>query len=197
MSRRRSALVALALVPLFVAACSDGDGSSASSTDATSVDATSAGTGGLCRPDTTLQATDDLPKVSLVRTAIEALEAKLGGPQQYFEVNATARVVNLFVALNGGTVAQAWVYVDGQLTSQEGQPASGGTFQLSDLDFQPETVLATVQSQIAGATLESFYVHGDGKGNVEYGVLASSQCGGGFDIIVGPDGAIRSVDPTQ
>ena len=44
------------------------------------------------------------------------MEAKLGGPQQYFEVNATVTLVNLFVATVGGTQAVAYVYdADGTL----------------------------------------------------------------------------------
>jgi hypothetical protein len=28
-------------------------------------------------------------------------------------------------------------------------------------------------------------------------VLASAQCGGGLDILVGPDGSVKAVDPVQ
>ncbi len=176
------------VVALVVAAvgCSDG-----SSTPETSTPVT------ICAPNGTAQADADLPQVATIPTAIDALEAKLGGPQQFFEVNATARVVNLFVALNDGAIAQPWVYVDGELTSTEGQAASGGTFGKADLDFDPDTVLSTIREQIPQAILESFYVNGDGKGNVQYGVLTSALCGGGLDILVGPDGAVKSVDPVQ
>ena len=40
-------------------------------------------------------------------------------------------------------------------------------------------------------------MNGDGKGNVQYGVLTSAQCGGGLDVVVGPDGAVKSVDPVN
>ncbi len=184
-SGRRAWFVA-ALV-LVAVGCSDG--SSALTETSTPVT--------ICAPNGTAQADADLPQVAAISTAIDALEAQLGGPQQYFEVNATARVVNLFVALNGGAVAQPWLYVDGELTSTEGQAASGGTFGKADLDFDPDKVLATIREQIPEAILESFYVNGDGKGNVQYGVLTSALCGGGLDILVGPDGAVKSVDPVQ
>jgi hypothetical protein len=151
----------------------------------------------ICSATGAPQAEADLPAVSSVRTAISDLEQQLGGPQEFFEVNATARLVNLFVALNGGTLAQAWVWVDGELSSVEPQAASGGTFTGADVVFDPDTVLSAMRGEIPDATLESFYVHGDGAGNVQYGVLATARCGGGLDVIVGADGAVKSVDPVN
>jgi hypothetical protein len=170
---------------LALSACSSSKGAS------TAPDVT------ICNAKGTAQADADLPAVSRIAVAIDALERQLGGPQQYFEVNATAKVVNLFVALNGATVAQAWLYADGTLTSKAGQKANGGTFTKADLDFQADRVLATVRQQIPDAVLESFYVNGDGKGHVQYGVLTSARCGGGLDVVVGPTGAVKSVNPVQ
>ena len=170
---------------VFIGACS----SSAATSKAPDVT--------ICATKGTQQAPGDLPAVAKISVAIDALEAKLGGPQQYFEVNATARVVNLFVALNNATVAQAWLYADGTLTSKTGQKASGGTFTRSDVDMQADKVLTTVRQQIPEAILETFYVNGDGKGHVQYGVLTSAQCGGGLDVVVGPTGAVKSVSPVQ
>ena len=102
---RRAALAAGAAVLLLVA-CSDDqtgkDGSAATST----------------APAATAVGSDQLPIVDQIDEAITALEAQLGGPQQYFAVNATAQLVNLFVALNDGAVVQPWVYVDGELASK-------------------------------------------------------------------------------
>jgi hypothetical protein len=180
-----AAVLAMCLGSTLAAACSS-NGGAAKAPDVT-----------ICNAHGTAQATADLPAVARIPVAIDALEAKLGGPQQYFEVNATAKVVNLFVALNGATVAQAWLYADGTLTSKDGQTASGGTFTKADLHFEADKVLATVRQQIPDAILESFYVNGDGKGNVQYGVLTSAQCGGGLDVVVGPTGAVKSVNPVQ
>jgi len=176
----------MALAAVGISACSDDKSGTSTTTPVT-----------ICNPGGTAQPAKDMPMVDKVQPAIAQLERQLGAPQQYFEVNATARVVNLFVALNKGTMAQNWVWVDGQLSSKEAQKASGGTFTAKELDFQAGKVLTKIHTQIPEAILESFYVNGDGKGTVQYGVLTSAQCGGGLDIIVGPDGAVKSVDPVQ
>ena len=128
------------------------------------------------------QAASDLPAAGDIRTAISDLDHKLGGPQRYFEVNVTARLVNLFVALNDGAVAQPWIWVNGTLTSREGQAAKGGTFTAADLTFDAKAMFNDIRSQIPEATLESMYINGDGKGNVQYGVITSAKCGGGLEI---------------
>ena len=87
-------------------------------------------------------ATASRPHVDLIEPAIAALEAQLGLPQQYFEINATAHLVNLFVALNDGTLVQNWLYFDGELTSKPAQPAQGHTFSADTVTFDPDTVLA-------------------------------------------------------
>lgn len=143
------------------------------------------------------QAVADLPEVGKIRQAITDLEAKLGGHQQYFEVNATARLVNIFVALNNGTVAQSWAWVDGALTSQEGKAASGGTFTAANLDFDPSHIFDDTRKQVPQAIIETFYVHGDGKGNVQYGLLSSARCGGGLDVTVSPAGKVKTVMPVD
>jgi hypothetical protein len=151
----------------------------------------------ICEPSVTAQPDDQLPNLTNIDKAIAALELQFGGAQQYFEINATARVVNLFVALNDAKVAQPWLWVDGELSSTEGQAASGGTFAAVDMDYAPDKVLSQIRSKLPDAILESFYVNGDGTGSTLYGVLATAQCGGGLDIVVGPTGAVKSVDPVN
>ena len=135
------------------------------------------------------------PLLDQIGPAIAALQAQLGGPQAYFEINATARLVNMFVALNNGAVAQPWLYLDGKLTSTAGQAASGGTFVASAMDFDPDVILSTLLTELPGVSIDSFYIHGDGQGNVLYGVLATSVKGGGLDVVLGADGSVKSVDP--
>lgn len=180
----RPAVLAVAGL-LTLAACSD-EGSSGTTEQP---DLTICTVSGTAQPD------DDLPKVELIAEAVEAIESELGAPPVFFEVNATARAVNLFVALNNSTVAQQWIYVDGGFTSTEGQPAQGGTFSADQLAFNPGTVLATVRDEVPDLVLQTFYVQGDGQGSVRYALLGVAQCGGGLDIVVEGDGAIISVDP--
>jgi hypothetical protein len=192
MTSRRPVAVALALGLVLLAACSDDAGTAATSP-------TTGGTSGvtICEPGGTAQAAADLPEVAAISTAVADLEAELGAPQQYFEINATARLVNLWVSLNDGKVAQPWLWVDGDLSSEDGRAASGGTFAAADMDFDPDAVLTKIRDEVPDAILETFYVHGDGKGDVQYSVLTSAQCGGGLDVVVGPDGAVKSVDPVN
>jgi hypothetical protein len=178
-----AALMAVVVLPACDSAGSDGD------------TATSAPAATICDPEGTAQSEADLPAVGLIDEAVVALEAELGGPQDYFEINATARVVNLFVSLNDGTLAQAWAYAAGALSSTEPQAASGGTFRADDLEIDAGAVIAPARAELPDSILETFYVHGDGTGAVQYGLLASALCGGGLDVTVGPSGEVLGVDP--
>ena len=92
---------------------------------------------------------------------------------------------------------QPWLFVGGELTSAEGQAASGGTFAGADVAFDPETIFDPLLAEVPGIRIESFYVHGDGEGNLLYGVLATSERGGGLDIVLAADGSVLSVDPVS
>ncbi len=145
-------------------------------------------------PTSTLVATE-LPIVDQIDAAIAALEAELGGPQEYFEINATARLVNLFVALDGATSVQPWLYFDGELTSEDGAPAEGGVLRAADLDFDPKTIFSKLLAELPGATVESFYIHGDGQGAIQYGALLTTSLGGAIDVQLSSDGQILSSEP--
>ena len=136
------------------------------------------------------------PRVDLIHDAIAALEAELGSPQQYFEINATSQLVNLIVALNGATVARPWVYLDGELSSSPGSDANGNTFAASALDFDPDTVLSKLQAELPQSRPDLFFVEGGPGGIVRYSVAVTSSQGGQLVVVVGPDGTVRSVDPT-
>ena len=167
----------LAVIALALTACSDGGTSSPTTASSTAVVASGQ------------------PLVDEIDDAITALEAELGGPQQYFEINATSQLVNLIVALNNGQVAQPWVYLDGEVSSTEGRPASGFTFVADALDFDPETVLGNLQSELPQSSADLFFVEGGEGGIVRYSVAVTSQQGGQLVVVLGPDGAVLSVDP--
>jgi len=170
----------VAAAVLMLSACS-GDASPAATTTAPSTSVAAAAKA--------------LPLVGDIDDAVAALEAKLGAPQEFFEINATTQLVNLIVALNDGKVAQPWVYLDGQLSSAEGAPANGHTFVASALDFDPDKVLTQVQSQLPQASLDLFFVEGGEGGVVQYSVAATSKQGGQLVVVVGPDGTVQSVNP--
>src|SRR3954447_12242402 len=140
-------------------------------------------------------ANNALPLVAQIDDAVAALQVKLGAPQEFFEINATTQLVNLIVALNDGKVAQPWVYLDGQLSSAEGSPASGHTFVAGVLDFDPDTVLSQVRTKLPEASLDLFFVQGGEGGVVQYSVVATSRQGGQLVVIVGADGTVQSVNP--
>lgn len=154
------------------------------------------GGGGSASTTTTTREVDvagAMPRVDLIDEAITALETELGREQEYFEINATTRLVNLFVAMNNGTVAQPWVYFDGELTSTEGQGASGHTFRADALTFNPATLLAKVRADLPDTALEVLEILGGVDGTVQYTLGASSPQGGGLFITLGADGSILSV----
>jgi len=188
--RRAGARAVFALVAVMaLAACSDDASGGADGGATTTTKA---------EMSAPLPPTGGLPVVEQIAPAIAALEAELGGPQQYFEVNATAQLVNLWVSLNDGAVAQPWVYLDGELSSKEGQPgASGYTFAAEQIEFDPALVMSKVAEELPSATIDSFHVFGAKGGAVVYHLLVTSDKGGVLEVAVGADGAVLSVDPVN
>lgn len=182
--RKNRVTSTILLTVAVLGACSD---DSAAPTDTGAVPATVAAQA----------SAEELPLLDQIAPSIAALEGQLGGPQDYFEINATSRLVNLFVALNNATVAQPWLYLGGALTSTEGQPASGGTFAAPSVDFDPDVILTRVLAELPGISIQSFYIQGDGQGSVLYGVLVTSDKGGALDVVLGADGSVKSVDPVN
>lgn len=149
--------------------------------------------GSSAAPTTTAADPGALPRVDLIRPAIAALEQRLGGPQRYFEINATTKLINVFVALNNGAVSQPWVFFDNELSSQEGQPASGHTFPASALTFDADTILTTVRADLASTRLEFLEILGGQDDTVQYTIGAKSAEGGGLVVTVAPDGKVLTV----
>ncbi|MEO5899917.1 MAG: hypothetical protein ABIR68_07250 [Ilumatobacteraceae bacterium] len=202
--RRLAGALAVAVAGLgALGACSSGDGSSTTTIASATTVAAGPSDGGLF-PTPTAGAgggsetdTEALPRVDLIGPAVTALEARLGSPQRFFEINATSKLVNLIIAVNDATLAQTWLYLDGQLSSKDAQPANGNTFAAAALNFDPASVLTRVHRDLPDSVLDFFYVLGGADGSVRYTVATTSSKGGQLEVTLGPDGSVKQVvDPS-
>ena len=136
-------------------------------------------------------------RVGDIGPALDAVEVELGAGQQFFEVNATSQLVNLFVAADDASSAVPYVYFDDEL--QPPAPAlpveSGFTFGADAVDFDADTVLDSISDELPDATIEGFAIEGGDGGIVRYLVSTRSEQGGVLAVTVAPDGAILEVDP--
>ncbi len=132
-----------------------------------------------------------------VRSAAEAVETELGGPQFFFEITATPQLTNVFVAADGGASAVPYIFVDGELQPPAPtiEGVEGQTFTLDDVDFDDATVLAGVAADLPTATIDALSVEGGTGGFVRYVISARSAQGGVLDIVVAPSGAVIEVIP--
>lgn len=137
-----------------------------------------------------------VPAVAEIVPAIEALEEMLGGPQEYFEINADHRLVNLFVSTDDGTTATAYLFVDGEV--QPPAPPrpveAGNTFGGDEVDFDADQVLARVATELPGSELATFVIVVGPTGTVRYEVLTRSGQGGTLAVEVLGDGTVLGVE---
>jgi hypothetical protein len=135
--------------------------------------------------------------VADVRLAAEAVEAELGGPQDFFEITATPQLTNVFVAADGGASAVPYIFVGGELQPPAPtiEGVEGQTFTFDDIDFDDETVLSGVTADLPTATIDAFSVEGGAGGFVRFVISARSAQGGVLDIVVAPSGAVVEVIP--
>jgi hypothetical protein len=138
-----------------------------------------------------------LPLIGELDEAMAAVDAELGGPTAFFEVNATTTLVNLFVAAEGGTQVVPYVYVDGALREPgpPGEVAGGATFVAEDVPAVDDTVVDRLLEELDAPILERFVVTGAGDGAVVLEVIVASERGGRLAVAVSPTGEILSVDP--
>jgi hypothetical protein len=134
--------------------------------------------------------------VSDIAAAAAAVDATLGGPQEFFEITATPQLTNVFVAIDGGTAAVPYIFLDGELQAPAPRidGAAGQTFTAEAIDFDEATVLDGVENDLPNATIDAFSVEGGPGGFVRYVVSARSEQGGVLDIVVAPSGAVIEVD---
>jgi hypothetical protein len=136
-----------------------------------------------------------VPLVAEIAPAIAAVDAELGGPQDYFEVNATPEFVNVIVATDGASMATTFLYLDGDLQPPAPPEAAGGeTFRANDLDFDPDVVLTGIADELDEPAITQFVVVGGPGGAVQYSAFVTSAEGGVLDVLLGPDGAVLGVE---
>jgi hypothetical protein len=173
----RRAIALVAMVALFAAACSGG-GSSATTT--------------------TTMAAPTL-RLDLVPAAVAAVEAALGGPQQYTEINAFEQGVNVFVATADGNELP-YVYRDG--TGLEPppapQPAAGTPFATTGLDLTAGARLpADVQSRLPGAVPVAAALVQRPVDGLVWDVRVIGAKGSELDVLYTPQGVLLSVVASQ
>lgn len=134
--------------------------------------------------------------VNDVFDALDAVETALGAGQAYFEVTANAQFTNVFVAVDDATAAVAYAFVDGELQppAPKQAGATGNTFMVDDVGYDPALVLSGVRADLPTSEVDAISVYGDGVG-ATYVLAATSEVGGFLDIVVGPEGQVLSVDP--
>jgi hypothetical protein len=136
------------------------------------------------------------PVVDQIAPAIAALEAKLGGPQQYFEINATPQVVNLFVADAAKTNVTPYVYVGGAVAeSGASSSAEGNTFAAAAATFDAATILDGVTDELPDPDIVVFTIVGGPGGAVQYTAGVQSSEGGTLEVTLAADGAVQAVNP--
>lgn len=136
------------------------------------------------------------PVLDQIAPAMAAVDAEMGGPQQYFEVNATPLGVNLFVATEGATQSVGYIYVGAELGSPgAAEPATGGTFTAGDVTFDPATILDGVTKDLPDSDVVRFAIAGDSNGAVQFTVDVQSDEGGTLQVTLAEDGSVVSVDP--
>ena len=143
-------------------------------------------------------AADQPLAVDQIAPAIAAVEAELGGLQEYFEVNATEAVVNLFVAgtaADGSGTVTPYAFSRGELTAQPASPADGNRFAADAVQIDPQRVLSCLVEQLPSSMITAFVVEGGPNGAVRYSAVVASEQGGQLVVEVSGTGQVLSVDP--
>lgn len=149
-------------------------------------------------------------RIDLISDALDEVHALGVDGLGYFEVNATSSVVNVFVASDLDGVPNAdgrpdavvqYVYLpdDGLQEPAETLGASGPTFVRDEVDFDTDSVLDKVMSELPESTPSMFVITSAGSlevesDRVEYRVSMLSSKGGELSVVVTGSGDIVGTD---
>jgi hypothetical protein len=136
------------------------------------------------------------PVVDQIAPAIDAVEVARGGPQRYFEVNATPQFVNVFVAGADASEVEVYLYHDGELgPPTPPEAASGPTFDAAAAAFDADRVLAGLDDDLPDSDVTVFAISGGPDGMAQFSAIVESDEGGLLDVSLSPSGDVLAVDP--
>ena len=132
--------------------------------------------------------------VSDIDNAVAAVGKVLGKAPEFYEINATPTLVNLFAADGKGNAIN-FVFEEGKLAQETSvAPAEGESFSASEMAFNSK-VFTRVQKELPDSILRAFSIIGDNPaGGVQYRVVLQSDMGGQLAVFVDPTGKILGTD---
>ena len=149
-------------------------------------------------------------RIDQIETALNALEQKAGAGLEFFEINATTELVNVFVAtdldgipnadgLPDAVVHYVFTEKDGLETAPDPVGANGPTFARTALDYEPSTILRKVLSELPDSTPQMFVLTAAGTaaestGTVQYRLIMQSSQGGQMSVVLTNSGEIIGTD---
>lgn len=162
-----------------------------------------------CGKDSTAPATAGL-RLDQIENALNAVEQKTGADVDFFEINATTDLVNVFVAtdldgtpnadgLPDAVVHYVFTEKDGLEAAPDPVGAEGPTFVRTAIDFEPSSILTKVLSELPESTPQMFVLTAAGTaeestGTVQYRLMMQSSQGGQMSIVLTNTGEIVGTD---
>ena len=130
-------------------------------------------------------------KLAEIAPAVKAVEAALGGPQQYTEINADIQNVNLFVAKSDGTEL-AYLYQNGALSPPDAptsQEAGAVTFSLDSVNLDAVAGFQDLLGgQMPGATIARVVLVSNSADGFVWHLYVEGAKQSKFIVGVAPDG---------